>query len=148
MKHIKKILGFVMVISLLLMFGETSYSAQNVQIKIPNTDNVCFTEADASRLVVELEKGRIIQQNLDLLEKSNVELAKQNQLLSDQIKLTNEELASANNLLKTNEDLNNQKVKNLNDQLKQAEKTRWASLFESGGVGVLVGVIVTLLLVH
>ena len=105
--------------------------------------DICFSSDDSKRLVVELEKGRLLEQNIILLEKVNLELMKQNELLKDQVKLTDEKFKSAEALVIKNEELYNQKIKVLDDELTEAKKPRWKSLFISGGVGAIL----TLLLI-
>ena len=105
--------------------------------------DICFSSDDSKRLVVELEKGRLLEQNIILLEKANSELMKQTELLKEQVKLTDEKFKSAEALVIKNEELYNQKIKVLDDELTEAKKPRWKSLFISGGVGAIL----TLLLI-
>ena len=108
--------------------------------------DICFSSDDSKRLVVELEKGRLLEQNIILLEKVNLELMKQNELLKDQVKLTDEKFKSAEALVIKNEELYNQKIKVLDDELTEAKKPRWKSLFVSGGVGAVLAVLLVILL--
>ena len=108
--------------------------------------DICFSSDDSKRLVVELEKGRLLEQNIILLEKVNLELMKQNELLKDQVKLTDEKFKSAEALVTKNEELYNQKIKVLDDELIEAKKPRWKSLFISGGVGACIALLLVVLL--
>lgn len=108
--------------------------------------DICFSSDDSKRLVVELEKGRLLEQNIILLEKVNLELMKQNELLKDQVKLTDEKFKSAEALVIKNEELYNQKIKVLDDELTEAKKPRWKSLFISGGVGACIALLLVVLL--
>lgn len=108
--------------------------------------DICFSSDDSKRLVVELEKGRLLEQNIILLEKVNLELMKQNELLKDQVKLTDEKFKSAEALVNKNEELYNQKIKVLDDELNEAKKPRWKSLFISGGVGACIALLLVVLL--
>jgi len=131
---------FFILLILLLMgvaFVEVSYSKDN---------RVCFSVEDSKRLVVELEKGKIIEKNLGLLEKSNIELSKQIDLLKLEVSLVNDKFLTSEKLLKTNEDLYKKKEKVLNDELNEAKKTRWGSLFASGGLGVIITLVLCIAL--
>ena len=98
-------------------------------------------------MVVELERGRILEQQIVLLEKTNSELIKQTELLKEQVNLVNEKFKAAENLVSKNEELYKQKEKALNEELEQAKKTRWKSLFVAGGVGSAITALVILGLV-
>lgn len=134
---IKIILSLLMILFVLGLMSNKSYGQS-----INNTD-VCFSIEDSKRLVVELEKGRLLEQNIILLEKVNSELMKQTELLKEQVILVDEKFKSAEALVTKNEELYNQKIKVLDDELIEAKKPRWKSLFISGGVGALL----TLLLI-
>jgi len=108
--------------------------------------DICFSSDDSKRLVVELEKGRLLEQNIILLEKANSELMKQTELLKEQVKLTDEKFKSAEALVTKNEELYNQKIKVLDDELIEAKKPRWKSLFISGGVGACIALLLVVLL--
>ncbi len=114
-----------------------------LNVNVSNAQNICFSSDDSKRLVVELEKGRLLEQNIILLEKVNSELMKQTELLKEQVILVDEKFKSAEALVIKNEELYNQKIKVLDDELIEAKKPRWKSLFISGGVGALL----TLLLI-
>lgn len=114
-----------------------------LNVNVSNAQNICFSSDDSKRLVVELEKGRLLEQNIILLEKVNSELMKQTELLKEQVILVDEKFKSAEALVNKNEELYNQKIKVLDDELTEAKKPRWKSLFISGGVGALL----TLLLI-
>ena len=114
-----------------------------LNVNVSFAQNICFSSDDSKRLVVELEKGRLLEQNIILLEKVNSELMKQTELLKEQVKLTDEKFKSAEALVIKNEELYNQKIKVLDDELTEAKKPRWKSLFISGGVGAIL----TLLLI-
>jgi len=117
-----------------------------LNVNVSNAQNICFSSDDSKRLVVELEKGRLLEQNIILLEKVNLELMKQNELLKDQVKLTDEKFKSAEALVIKNEELYNQKIKVLDDELTEAKKPRWKSMFISGGVGACIALLLVVLL--
>ena len=97
-------------------------------------------------MVVELERGRLISQNYELLKKENSELIIQNGLLKDQVKLVNDKYIAADALVKSNEILYKQKEDILNKELSDAKKPRWTAMFASAGVGSLLTLIAIILL--
>ncbi len=117
-----------------------------LNVNVSNAQNICFSSDDSKRLVVELEKGRLLEQNIILLEKANLELMKQTELLKEQVKLTDEKFKSAEALVIKNEELYNQKIKVLDDELTEAKKPRWKSMFISGGVGACIALLLVVLL--
>ena len=138
---IKIILSLIILLFVLsLLFNTNSYGQLNV-----NSD-VCFSIEDSKRLVVELEKGRLLEQNIILLEKSNNELVKQTELLKEQVKLMDDKFKSAEMLVLKNEELYNQKMKVMNDELNEAKKPRWKSMFISGGSGAIIALLLVILL--
>ena len=141
MKPIKKLVFLLIIVSIILVTVDICF-AQSNSIKIPTT-NICFSIEDSKVLVVELEKGRIIEQNNKLLEQSNLELIKQTDLLKEQVKLVEDKFKATESLVSKNEELYNQKIKVINDESNEAKKPRWKSMFVSGGVGALL----TLLLI-
>jgi len=117
-----------------------------LNINVLYAQNVCFSPDDSKRLVVELEKGRLIEQNIILLEKVNSELIKQTELLKEQVLLVDEKFKSAEALVTKNEELYNQKIKVLDDELNEAKKPRWKSMFISSGVGALLALLLVVVL--
>ena len=130
---------------LFIMLAVISSKSYGQNIVSPN-DKICFSIEDSKRLVVELEKSKLLEQNIILLEKSNEELIKQTELLKEQVKLMDDKFKSAEALVIKNEELYNQKLKVLNDELNEAKKPRWKSLFVSGGVGAVLAVLLVILL--
>lgn len=124
----KKIMIFILFFSLIIT--SISYSKDN--------EYIAFSQSDAKRLVVELEKIELTNQNLTIAEKEIIEYVKQVDILKDQLKLTKEQLESANNLIKKNEELYNLKEKSLENNLKEASKPKWDLLFGSFGLGAVV----------
>lgn len=112
---------------------------------ISNAQNICFTQEDSKRLVVELERGRLLEKNLLLLEDQNKELIKQTEILKEQNKLLQEQFITCNDLLKKNEDLYKLKIKSLENDLDEAKKPRWGSMFSTFGLGAATGIITLLL---
>lgn len=139
MSHTKKIMYLLVLLSFLIVLSPNILYGQN-QCKDDNS--VCFTAKDAKRLVVELERGRILTQNIKLLEKSNTELLKQTELLKEQLRIQEEKFQAAENLIKANEEIYNKKLEALQEELDEAKKPRWKSIFASAGVGALLTLVV------
>jgi len=136
MKHTKQFLLSLIISFLLLFIVEFSYSQ----------DRVCFSVEDSKRLVVEIEKGRLLEKNIVLIEKSNEELIKQTELLKEQVNLLNDKFEAAEKLKDKNEEIYKQKEKVLNDELTEAKKPRWGSLFAAGGIGSIATLVLLLVL--
>lgn len=110
------------------------------------SETVCFNEQDSKKLVIELEKGKLIEKNLELTEKQNLELTKQTEILKEQLKLTKEQLQASQEIIVKNEELNKVKEESLQNEIKEAKKPRWGSLFGSFGLGALtVGLLILML---
>ena len=125
-----------------------SSSAAYLQSKAQSEPNVCFSSEDTKKLVVELEKCKIVEKNIVVYYNSNVELSKQIDLLKQEIDLLNQKYQVASDLEKKNEEIYAQKIKVYETDLKNAEKPRWGSLLGSFGLGSIVTGIVILILVH
>jgi len=143
-------LFFVLSINVATSYAEDSLAKTLDSSKLITDEegDICFEVEDAKRLVVELEKGKILEKNLDLLEKSNDELTKQTQLLKEQIDLMNEKINAAQKLIDESEKIYGEKEKVfeekeviLNDELKEAKKPRWKSIFSAGGIGAAIAAV-------
>jgi len=142
-------LFFVLSINVATSYAEDSLTKTLDSSKLSTDDgDICFEVEDAKRLVVELEKGKILEKNLDLLEKSNDELTKQTQLLKEQIELMNAKIIASQQLITETEKVYVEKEKVfeekeviLNDELKEAKKPRWKSIFSAGGIGAAIAAV-------
>lgn len=112
---------------------------------ISNAQNICFNQDDSKRLVVELERGRLLEKNIVLLEQQNQELLKQTEILKEQNKLLQEQFVACNDILKKNDELYKLKIKSLENDLSEAKKPRWGSMFSTFGLGAATGIITLLL---
>ena len=110
-----------------------------------NAQNVCFTQEVSKKLVMELERGKLLEKNIILLEEQNQELLKQIDIIKQQNQLLQEQFQAANELLKKNEELNKLRIDGLENDLKEAKKPRWGSLFSSFSLGALSAFAVILL---
>ena len=109
-------------------------------------NDVCFTEADASRMVVELEKGRICEQQVVHYEKATQELTEQIGLLQEQVSMMSKKFDETLKQLEVERKLAEEKDKARIEEIKQAGKPQWTMLFGGFGAGaLLVGALVLLL---
>lgn len=113
---------------------------------ISHSQDICFSQDDGKKLVMELERGRLIEQNLILIEEQNKELMKQTEILKEQNKIYQEQFQAAYELIKKNEELYKLKTDALENDLKEAQKPRWGSLFGTYGLGAASAFLLLLLL--
>ena len=107
---------------------------------------VCFTEADASKIVVELERGRICEKQVENYEKATQELAEQVGLLQEQVKTMNTKFDEALKQLEVERKIADEKDKVRVEEIKKAGKPQWTMLFGGFGAGaLLIGALVLLL---
>jgi len=94
---------------------------------------VCFSESTAKEMVVEIEKCRIIYQQVLLLREANAELEKQTEYLTKIVQAKEEEVAACNEVMKKQEEI-----------AKENEPSFWGRVLSSlgfVGVGVLIGLL-------
>lgn len=110
------------------------------------SQDICFTQDDSKRLVVELERGRLLEKNVTLLEQQTEELTKQTEILRKQNDLLKEQFQIANDLMKKKDELYKLKTDVLENELKESKKPRWGSLFGTFGLGAATAFALMLLL--
>lgn len=107
---------------------------------------VCFTEVDASKIVVELEKGRICEKQVANYEKATQELAEQVSLSQEQVKTMSEKFDETLKQLEVERKIADEKDKARVEEIKKAGKPQWTMLFGGFGAGaLLIGALVLLL---
>jgi len=110
------------------------------------SQDICFSQDDSKRLVVELERGRLLEKNVTLLEQQTEELTKQTEILRKQNDLLKEQFQIANDLMKKKDELYKLKTDVLENELKESKKPRWGSLFGTFGLGAATAFALMLLL--
>jgi peptidoglycan hydrolase CwlO-like protein len=101
---------------------------------------VCFAEADASKMVVELERGRICEQQVVHYEKATQELTEQINLLQEQVNMMSKKFDETLKQLEVERKLAEEKDKARIEEIKQAGKPQWTMLFGGFSAGaVLIG---------
>lgn len=109
-------------------------------------NDVCFTEADASKIVVELEKGRICEQQVVQYEVSVKELSIQIESLKTQVETMSKKFDETMKQLETERKIASEKDKARLEEIKAAGKPQWTMLFGGFGAGaLLIGALVLLL---
>ena len=109
-------------------------------------NDVCFTETDASKIVVELEKGRICEQQVVQYEVSVKELSVQIESLKTQVETMSKKFDETMKQLDTERKIADEKDKARLEEIKTAGKFQWIMLFGGFGVGaLLIGALVLLL---
>ena len=109
-------------------------------------NEVCFTESDASKIVVELEKGRICEQQVVQYEVSVKELSIQIESLKTQVETMSKKFDETMKQLETERKIASEKDKARLEEIRQAGKPQWMMLFGGFSAGaILVGALVLLL---
>ena len=109
-------------------------------------NDICFTESDASKIVVELEKGRICEQEVIQYESSVRELSIQIESLKTQVDTMSKKFDETLKQLEAERKIADEKDKARLEEIKTAGKPQWTMLFGGFGAGaILVGALVLLL---
>jgi len=109
-------------------------------------NDVCFSEADASKIVVELERGRFCERELVQYEVSVRELSIQIESLKTQVDTMSKKFDETMKQLDTERKIADEKDKARLEEIKTAGKPQWTMLFGGFGAGaLLIGALVLLL---
>lgn len=111
--------------------------------------NICFDEATASRMVVELEKIPNLQQQLIIQEQITMELTVQRDTLIETVKLQKEQVVLCNDALKAHEQLAKVSDENCKKQIEAAKPSFWHRLgthMGALGVGAIIAAVLVLIL--
>ncbi len=109
-------------------------------------NDVCFSESDASTMVVELEKGRLCEKQIIQYEDATRELTEQIGQLRIQVDAMNVKFDETVKQLETERKIAEEKDKARIEEIKQAGKPQWTMLFGGFGAGaLLVGALILLL---
>ena len=109
-------------------------------------NDVCFSEADASKIVVELEKGRICEQEVVQYEVSVKELSIQIESLKTQVETMSKKFDETLKQLEAERKIADEKDKARLEEIKTAGKPQWTMLFGGFGTGALLSGALVLLL--
>lgn len=110
-----------------------------------DTSPVCFLEVDASRMVVELEQGRLRQEQVTQYAMALQELEKQVGLLKEAMVLQSEQLEIARKTVQAYQQLLEVERQTCKAQVDAAKPSMIKTLFGTlgaVGIGVLLGILV------
>jgi len=152
---LNKYLASIVIVSTLII-SSSSYSmgvndketskpvSQTVNNSVPSKndsqDQASLDFKNTSKVVVELETAQILKAKLEIYRQTTVELAKQVELYKQAVILEEDKYKTCETLISKNEELYKQKEEALQRELTEAKKTRWGSLFSSGGLGAALGI--------
>ena len=109
-------------------------------------NDICFSESDASTMVVELEKGRLCEKQIIQYEDATRELTEQIGQLRIQVDAMNVKFDETVKQLEAERKIAEEKDKARLEEIKQAGKPQWTMLFGGFGAGaLLVGALILLL---
>lgn len=116
-------------------------------LSVQASDNIiCFSYNDAKTILVNLEKGKLCEQQIILYEQSEKELSVQIQELQKQVAAINEKFDATVKQLQIERKIAEEKDIARIQEIKEAGKTKWGQLFGAFGVGaVAVGLMILLL---
>ena len=109
-------------------------------------NDVCFSEADASKIVVELERGRFCERELVQYEVSVRELSIQIESLKTQVETMSKKFDETMKQLDTERKIADEKDKARLEEIKTAGKPQWTMLFGGFGAGAVAAIVLILLL--
>lgn len=108
-------------------------------------NDICFTEDQGKQIVVEIEKGRMCEKEVILLEGAQKELIGQNTILKKQVSIEQDKFGEAVSQLETERTICVEKDKARISEIKDAGKIKWGQLFGAFGAGVVaVGLMILL----
>jgi hypothetical protein len=114
-------------------------------VKVSTTEPViCFTETDASKMIVELENSGDYQEQIDLLKQANAELEKQIGLLKDINKLQQEQLNVSKQTIESYKELLKTQKEAYEKQIENNKPSIWGKIAAAAGglgIGVLIGLL-------
>jgi hypothetical protein len=109
-------------------------------------NDICFTEDQGKQIVVEIEKGRMCEKQIVLLEDVQKELINQNTILKKQVNIEQDKFGKAVTQLETERTICIEKDNARLNEIKDAGKIKWGQLFGAFGAGVVaVGLLIILL---
>jgi len=115
-----------------------------VSVPVFAEEEICFPVDTAKNMVVELEKGRIIKEQVELLKQKNEELERQIKLLNEINTIQEKQIQTLKQATENYQDLLKAQSEAYEKQLKQAKPNIWREILEGAafvGVGILVGLL-------
>ena len=109
-------------------------------------NDICFSESDASTMVVELEKGRLCEKQIIQYEDATRELTEQIGQLRVQVDAMNVKFDETVKQLEAERKIAEEKDKARLEEIKTAGKPQWTMLFGGFGAGAVAAIVLILLL--
>jgi len=110
-----------------------------------HAEDVCVSEDSAKRIVVDLEKGKINEEQVITLKAYNQEMEKQISLLKEVVKLKDEQIKKNEEMIAQQKQLMEYQVQACEEKVKNAKPSFFDGLLKVVG-GVAIGIIVGVLL--
>lgn len=111
-----------------------------------HAEDVCVSEDSAKRIVVDLEKGKINEEQVITLRANNQEMEKQISLLREVVQLKDDQIAKNEELIGQQKQLMEYQVQACEEKVKNAKPDLLDGLIKIiGGVGIGVLIVVLLL---
>lgn len=107
-------------------------------------EDICFSEDTTKDMVVELERGRILEKQIGLYQEANAELEKQITLLNKVIELKDQQLDVAQETNEQYKDLLTTQQEVYNDMMKDVKSNNLKNLITQYGLIVTILAIVLL----
>lgn len=107
-------------------------------------EEICFTEENAAKIVVELEKANIMKEQVQALKDQNIELVKQIKLMKEIVDLQQQQLDMSKQTIQTLQDTVKAQGEAYEKQLKMSKPNIWYQITEYAGilgVGILIGLL-------
>ena len=109
-----------------------------------HAEDVCVSEDSAKRIVVDLEKGKINEEQVITLKAYNQEMEKQISLLKEVVKLKDDQIAKNEELIGQQKQLMEYQVQACEEKVKSAKPSFFDGLIKiigGVGIGILIGVL-------
>jgi hypothetical protein len=110
-----------------------------------HAEDVCVSEESAKRIVVELEKAKVNEEQLITLKAYNLELEKQVSLMKDVVKLKDDQIRKNEEMIEQQKRLMEYQVQACEEKVKNAKPSFFDGLIKVLG-GVAIGIIIGVLL--
>jgi len=107
-------------------------------------EEICFTPDTTGQMVVEIEKCRLIQQQVILLRQKNDELERQIVLYKEINSIQEQQIQTLKNATETYQDLLKAQGEAYEKQIKAAKPNMWDEIMKGAafvGLGLLVGLL-------
>lgn len=116
--------------------------ALSLFVSVASAEEVCFSDPDAKAIVVELEKGRNLKEQVELYKKANTELEQQVKLMKEISALQKEQIAVGDKAIKQYQDIITYQGNAYEQVIKESKPNPLKQFMDSVGligIGILAG---------